>query len=255
MHDMQSHPGPHFRNLNSDDELSTAPDDQIRAPVTRALVESGTPPPAWRVHGALILTQMIFGGGAVVGKLGVAHFNPVLFAMIREACAGPLLLAIARLTEGPALPRKEHFWWFVFAGFCLFANQLCFIVGEKLSSAVIGSAWQPSQPLFLAAISISLRWERATPLKLLGIAVAFFGAAFMVLTSATSLGSLAVGAAGSAVGNVLFFFNCLGTALYVLASRRLLQSYPATTVTGWCYSAASVQMVAVASFVTAQVGC
>jgi len=51
--------------------------------------------PKWKVTLALITVQVIFGGGAVVGKLGLPSFNPMLFAFIREACAGPILLVIA----------------------------------------------------------------------------------------------------------------------------------------------------------------
>jgi len=52
-------------------------------------------PSQWRVQGALILTQITFGGGAVVGKFGIANFNPALFALIRECLAGPILLILA----------------------------------------------------------------------------------------------------------------------------------------------------------------
>jgi len=201
-------------------------------------------PSMWRVHGALILTQMIFGGGAVVGKFGIANFNPAVFALIRECISGPLLLLLAFITE------KSNFcisWkdlpWFLISGFCLFGNQIGFIVGVKLSSAIMGSAWQPSQPIFTACIAILLRWERATMLKISGIIVAFLGAAFMVLTSESSFGKIILEAGDQEfAGNVLFFVNCLGTALYVIFSRRLLKNYPSITVTGWSYIFGSVQM-------------
>jgi hypothetical protein len=51
---------------------------------------------------------------------------------------------------------------FLAAGFCLFGNQFGFIVGEKLSNAVIGSAWQPSQPIFSCTIAILIGWEKPT---------------------------------------------------------------------------------------------
>lgn len=45
---------------------------------------TGPRPSLWAVHGALILAQVMFGGGAVVGRLGVESFNPLLFALIRD---------------------------------------------------------------------------------------------------------------------------------------------------------------------------
>lgn len=54
---------------------------------------AGDVPSAWAVHGALGLAQVIFGVGAVVAKLGLEQFNPLMFALIREGIAGPLRLA------------------------------------------------------------------------------------------------------------------------------------------------------------------
>eukprot|EP00656_Telonema_subtile_P055800 TRINITY_DN8751_c0_g1_i1.p1 TRINITY_DN8751_c0_g1~~TRINITY_DN8751_c0_g1_i1.p1 ORF type:complete len:400 (+),score=81.56 TRINITY_DN8751_c0_g1_i1:41-1240(+) len=210
-------------------------------------------PSAWVVHGALILTQVIFGGGAVVGKLGVSSFNPVLFALIREGVAGPILCALAWYRDR-VCPRLGDLWLFALAGSCLFSNQLGFIVGEKLASAVIGSAWQPTQPIFSASIAILLGWEQASALKFGGILMALLGAAFMVTTSPDSFAKFEVDSGNSAfAGNVLFFFNCLGTALYVICAKKLLaKGYPSTTVTGYSYILASVQMTVVALCINTQ---
>ena len=66
------------------------------------------------------------------------------------------------------------------AGFCLYIGQAGFLVGEKLSSAVIGSAWQPIQPILTALLASCLGWEPFTPWRLGGATLAFGGAAFMV---------------------------------------------------------------------------
>ena len=91
-------------------------------------------------------------------------------------------------------------------------------MGIKLSNAVVASAWQPTQPIFTVAISILVGYERFTWPKLGGIALATVGAAFMVFYHQTiTAGS------NEFVGNILFFLNCLGTALYVIWSRPLLK--------------------------------
>merc|ERR1712137_1427932 len=66
-------------------------------------------PPALKVHAALILVQVIFGGGAVIGQLGVATFNPLLFALIREGVGGSLLLLCAFLKDGLRAPQRQDF--------------------------------------------------------------------------------------------------------------------------------------------------
>ena len=196
-----------------------------------------TNPSSFAVHAVLIGVQIIFGIGAVVGKLGLPKTNPVLFAFVREASAGPILVLLAWYFER-TLPRanKASFRFFA-TGLALFANQFCFIVGEKLANAVVGSAWQPTQPIFTAAISIVLGYERGTWAKLIGILLAFGGACFMVF-----FGADASGGGHKFIGNILFFFNCLGTSLYVIWSKPLLKQYPPMTVTGWSYITASVMM-------------
>jgi len=233
-------------------------------------------PSVYVVEGTLILVQVLFGIGSIVGKLGIKTFNPVLFALIREGTAGPILLllsfvkiaslrrkkrqndrdlggALANLIESkidgegedrehivPFVPYRRDFFSFLVCGFFIFANQLGFIMGEKLANATIGSAWQPTQPIMTAAAAMIIGWERPTLLKIGGIVVAAGGAAFMVFyKSNSSVGSNPI------VGNVLFIVNCAGTAGYVIVSKRLLKSkrYVAIVVTAWSYICASIFMI------------
>ena len=230
------------------------------------------------VEATLILVQVLFGLGSVLGKLGVDAFNPVLFALVREASAGPLLMCLAlfevrrrrrdyqekrkdlsQVTEsliddddddsnrrglGTAsrrfVPSKGDFPVFAICGFFIFINQLFFILGEKLANATIGSAWQPTQPIMTATVAVLLGWEKPTAFKVIGILVAGGGAAFMVFyKSDSSVGS------NPFVGNILFFFNCAGTAGYVIVSKYLMRTkgYVPIIVTAWSYICASVFMV------------
>ena len=84
------------------------------------------------MHGALITCQCIFGGGSVVGKLGVAKFNPLVFALIREVVAGVLLLGFALYQDGFVRPRRRDALLFGACGLFIFTNQAAFIVGDKL---------------------------------------------------------------------------------------------------------------------------
>ena len=140
-----------------------------------------------RVHGALIVVQVFFGCGSVVGSLGLPSFNPMVFALIREVCAGALLVGASVATSQlwPWHMRREHLPRFFLLGVMIFGNQAGFIVGIKLSTAVAASIWQPSQPIMTCAICMALGWEPVIPRRILGIAVAFVGCALMVTLDAT----------------------------------------------------------------------
>eukprot|EP01059_Diplonema_ambulator_P019643 TRINITY_DN3326_c0_g2_i2.p1 TRINITY_DN3326_c0_g2~~TRINITY_DN3326_c0_g2_i2.p1 ORF type:complete len:461 (+),score=133.55 TRINITY_DN3326_c0_g2_i2:1162-2544(+) len=210
---------------------------------------NGSIPPLWKLHGAMLICQLSFGGGAIVGKLGVSGTNPVLFALIREGIAGPILVALA-LIQKVEYPRREHLLRLFAAGVCIFLNQFAFIVGLKLSDPTTGSVWQPSQPIFTCMLAIFLGYEQPDWKKILGIVFAFAGATCMiVLPGGDSGGSSSSGSGGSTTnnpvaGNVLFFVNCLATSCYVILTKPLLSSktYMSISVTGWSYITASVLM-------------
>jgi len=203
--------------------------------------EVGAYPNQILVHIVLMAGQAINGCGTVIGKVGLSNANPVLFALVREGCACPFFLFIAWYFEGrkgriPSIGRRETFW-VVLAGCSLFMNQLMYITGVKLANSVIGSAWQPSQPIFVMLICVFLQWEKLTWPKGLGILCALGGGAVMV-----ALDKSASGKTGSYVlaGNLMFFGNCVGTALYVIFCRVLLQYLPPFTVVAGAYLVATL---------------
>lgn len=202
--------------------------------------KAGAPHPAL-VHGALITTQVLFGAGSVVGALGLPSFNPLLFALIREGTAGPLLMAAAAAWAPTRVGDVLHEWRdFLWLGFFIFSNQLFFILGLKLSNPVAGSIWQPSQPIFTAAIAVWLGTEKPSRRRAFGICVAFAGCAAMVALSSSGGSNNAL--VNELVGNCFFFLNCLATSLYVIRCKPLLRRFPALAVTAYSYMLASLMM-------------
>jgi drug/metabolite transporter (DMT)-like permease len=222
---------------------------------------------------ALLTTQVIFGIGSVVGKVGISAHNPVLFALVREGLAGPILVLIALILTRE-VPRVRDMPIFLVAGVAIYANQLGYIVGLALSDATTGSAWQPTQPIFVSIIAMTLRMEDFSFLKVIGVLAGFAGCAFMCIygSSPSSINAVYI------LGNVCFFINCFGTAIYVLVSKMILSrcrcnkpelearvakvftisgpivlgkkatpgeivNYSSITVTGWSYIIASVFML------------
>lgn len=50
-------------------------------------------------HLALFTANAILGVGGVVSKIGLTGMNPVIFALLREMCAAPLLFAMSCMLE------------------------------------------------------------------------------------------------------------------------------------------------------------
>ena len=245
--------------------------------LTRTMKDSLQHNEQLRMHSALILANVFFGVGGVVGALGLPASHPLSFALLREFWAGLILLGISiylqkvALSENvndfdtqtskrpsdysallyPLLAWRVHWKSFALLGVVVFGNQAGFIVGLKMAGPVAASVWQPSQPIFTAAICMALGWEPPQPKRILGITVAFLGCISMVLLKHsnaeqdTSTAAHQHNAVRYLMGNALFFGNCLCTSLYVILSKRMLALYPALLVTAWSYNFASLCMLGV----------
>ena len=227
------------------------------------------------IHGALILIQLLFGVGAVVGALGMPDTNPIAFTLYREILAGFILLLFSTYqnshSEQDDAKDKAGIWgWvrnynsFAVLGLVIFGNQAGFIVGIKMAGPVTASVWQSSQPIITAAICMALGLEKYDRRRLAGVILAFLGCAGMVLLSAQtkrqaseandaivivkeheSSSSTAQDNTATIrylVANLLFLANCSCSSAYVILSKRMLKLYPPLTVTAWSYLMAAVFM-------------
>jgi len=199
-------------------------------------------PSIWVVHIAFIAAQVSFGGSSVVGSLGLPATNPVLFAMIREGIAGPLLCLISYIITR-SIPSIYDYKLFILPGIMLYLNQLFYIVGLKLSDSITAAAFQPSQPILACIFGFCLGTEKHFDVyKILGIIIAFGGALVMILFGQHEDGSN-VSIWNRFGGIICFIINCSATVFYLILNKPALKIYDSITVTSYSYIIASILMV------------
>eukprot|EP01084_Bolivina_argentea_P138327 243556_1 len=200
------------------------------------------------IHVSLIIAQTLFGGGAIIGQLGLPSTNPVLFALIREGIGGPILCVIAYLKD-KRIPDFLDFKLFIGPGLCLFLNQFCFIVGIKISSGITASAWQPSQGILAVIYGFCFGIEREfDKFKVFGIIIGTSGALFMILyDNHDDSGNKDLWSTFG--GSIMFFLNCSATVMYLILGKPLFKKYKSSTITGYSYIIASFSMVIAALIV------
>jgi drug/metabolite transporter (DMT)-like permease len=223
---------------------------------------SGAAPPAassWAAQVGVAATQAAFVTGSVVLKASLSQvdaskgeiFSPIVFAFLREACAGPLLYILALRWTGVAWPQRQDASRVTFIGACLFLSQLLYIKGLHWSGALAASCMQPAIPVFTALGGILLGMEPAKPRKLAGIALAVVGAVCMVIggasqshpqqqavTEAEVLRATAADAAEASrvlLGNACLVVNTAAMAGYYLVGKGLVGKYPPVAVAAWAY--------------------
>ena len=182
-----------------------------------------------RVHLALLLVQLSFGGFHVVAKAVLSQMEPLALAAIRVAIASPIL-ALMAWRHDRVLPHARDMPRLAFLGSLgIFANQILFIVGLKYTTATNASILMTSLPVFAVATAAILGIERIGPRRLLGIVLSVAGALFLINPFRFQGGQSAT------LGNTLVLLNALAYALFLVLQRPVLARIPWRTLIAWSF--------------------
>jgi len=177
---------------------------------------------------ALVLVQIIYASGVVLGKLLLPIVPASVIVTLRMIVAS-IAFFIAHRTMGGKTPQSGTDWFrFALLGVLGGAgNQLLILVGLTRTTAINAAILIPMIPIFTVIFGWALKKDRPTGLKWAGVAVAAAGTVFLIGPGQVSL------APEVALGNVLVLLGMAFNALAFLLSKELLQRYPPVTVAFW----------------------
>jgi len=187
--------------------------------------ETSMPAAAW---GMLLTLSILWGGSFLFIRVAVAEIPTLSVVLARVALAAVVLLVVAR-ASGVTMPRDRHAWRdYLVMG--LLNNIVPFVLivwGQRTIGAGLASILNATTPIFGVVIAhLFTADDKATPLKAVGVAVAFLGVA--VLVGVDALGGLG--------DHLLAELACLGAALSygfsALWSRRFRGRPPIATAAG-----------------------
>lgn len=175
------------------------------------------------------------GGAAIVGtRYLVGHVDPLTLAFLRYGIATICLLPLVLVSAQRSVVGRD--WVAVFGlgivYFCV--HPFLFTLGLKYTSASLGALVLASTPMLTLILSGLLGYEKVTPRKVIGIAVALAGVAAAVADGAQQEGSL------SWMGNGIMFAAACAGATYNVVSRPILQRNSALTVLGYGMAAGTL---------------
>lgn len=201
-----------------------------------AFQELAVPP---RVHGALLLVQLLFGVFHVVGKAVLGEVPPLALAASRVLIAAPLLIVLAWWRDRLVPPLRELPVLALLGLLGVFANQILFIVGLSYTTASNAAILMPSIPVFAVALGALFGIQRVSRLQLLGVLSAVTGALVLLDPTRFSL------ADDTIFGNLLILANCLSYSAFLVFQRPVLLRLPWRTFIAWCFLLGGTGIVAV----------
>lgn len=181
--------------------------------------------PAWKIHAALAGAQAGFALFPIFGKLALVSIPPFSLAAIRVVTSAIMLDIVRRLSPPERLAPSDRGRILLLALLGVSFNQVLFIFGLSLTTAINTSILISAIPVFTLTTAVLLGREQASARAIGGIVLAAAGA--LVLLNAERFewssryfrGDLAI------LGNGFLY------SVYLVLSRPLLARYNPLTFT------------------------
>ncbi|HEX7336358.1 MAG TPA: DMT family transporter [Gemmatimonadales bacterium] len=177
------------------------------------------------VHLVLVVVQLLFASLAIAGRFVLPHFPAGALVTVRVLGAAVVLLALNAALGGRWVrDRRDLLRLAVLGMLGIAANQTLFLYGLRHTTAINATILVTTVPVFTVLGSVLTGREPPSLLKFAGIALAAFGAVYLIGPDRISL------APDVALGNALIVVGMMCYAAYFLYSRSVLGRYGSITV-------------------------
>ena len=194
-------------------------------------------------HVALVLVQIMFGTWPIFGKLVLRSMSSTSLVGIRILGAAAVLILLQRkLGQLRHLPKRVLAWLVLSSLLGVVVNQLLFVKGLSLTTAINATLLTTTIPVFTLGVSIALGYDRPSIRHFLGIALAAAGVIYLVDPWRANF------TAQTTLGNVLIVCNSLSYGAYIAVSRDLFRRYGALNVITWIFLVGAIVSLPIAAY-------
>jgi drug/metabolite transporter (DMT)-like permease len=181
-------------------------------------------------HVALIAVQVMFGTWPIFGKIVLRSMSSVSLVGFRIFGAAIIFTLLQRkLGVLRQLPKRVLAWLVLSSLLGVVVNQLLFVKGLSLTTAINATLLTTTIPVFTLAVSIALGYDRLSLRHILGIALAAAGVIYLVDPFRANF------SVQTTLGNILIIVNSFSFGAYIAVSRDLFRRYGALNVITWIF--------------------
>jgi drug/metabolite transporter (DMT)-like permease len=181
----------------------------------------------WHVLGKLALTNGMDASVFLVYRLFFS--SAILFVSMK------LLLRISLIPPLPSMyPR------IILVGIATFIHSICFVYGLLLTTPFLCAVMQPSVPVIVWILTVTLGMERFEFRKFFGVILCSIGAVGAAAASAHHSEHSPMGGTDFETGSILIIIQCIFYACHLVFQQPLLQYLPPVQVTATMYLIAGI---------------
>lgn len=194
-------------------------------------------------HLALIAVQVMFGTWPIFGKIALRSLSSTSLVGFRIFGAAIVFSLFQRkLGELRQLPKRVVAWLVLSSLLGVVVNQLLFVKGLSLTTAINATLLSTTIPVFTLAVSIALGYDRASLRHVMGIALAAGGVIYLVDPWRANF------SAQTTLGNILIIINSFCYGAYIAVSRNLFRRYGALNVITWIFFIGALVTLPIAGY-------
>ncbi len=190
-------------------------------------------PSSVSLHAGLAAVQIAFASLAVVGKKLVGAVEPSALALLRLSLACVVFVALWLRIRKP-VPARDVAGIAGCASLGIFANQILFLHGLRLTTAVHATVLCALIPVFTTLIARALGREVVSPRAWSGVLVAFSGVVVLVGGERFRITDTTV------IGDALVIVNSLAYASYLVLVRGYATKHGGLAVVAIGFSAGTL---------------
>jgi len=186
-----------------------------------------------KAHLAVLGANLIFGSGyAVVKTITPQYIAPFALNVVRVLSSLVLFWLVFLMNPGKAgIDKKDLPRFLLCAVTGVAINQLFFIKGLSLTTAIHSSLLSLGTPIFITIIAAWLLRERLTIQKLAGLALGIGGAAMLILSKDQQQNGKDI-----LLGDLMIIINAISYAFYLVLVRPLMERYKPIHVLRWVFT-------------------
>jgi len=183
-------------------------------------------------HLAVIGANVIYGINYVVAKGIMPDFmQPRVIILLRVVGAALIFWLVSLLSKKEPVQKADLLRLAICALFGIAINQIMFFEGLNLTTPINASIIMVGTPILVLIFSHFILHEKISRNKIIGIALGFSGAAYLILIG----GKLSFGS-GTFLGNLFVLINASSYGLFLVLVKPLMAKYHPITIMKWLFT-------------------
>ncbi|HEV2247429.1 MAG TPA: DMT family transporter [Terriglobia bacterium] len=192
------------------------------------------------MHLAMVITVSCWAANMVAVKEALLGFSPMALTLVRAiavAVTFGILFLLLRDRSLLRLTRRQWLHFVVIAFFGVTVNQMLFIYGVAYTNIPHAALIIAVEPVMVLVLSVVMRLEVLTALKLAGMAISLTGVVLL------TYGKPAQGSQAYWLGDLIMLVEVVVFAYYTILMKEVINQYDVVTLNTVVFGLGALMMV------------